>query len=57
MTSRNFFLNARMGTDLLLAASGEKVSITATTLLYLQVLQMLMHLFEENTIILLMSYS
>uniref|UniRef100_A0A0E0H9B2 PROP1-like PPR domain-containing protein n=1 Tax=Oryza nivara TaxID=4536 RepID=A0A0E0H9B2_ORYNI len=24
MTSRNFFLNARMGTDLLLAASGEK---------------------------------
>jgi hypothetical protein len=25
MTSRNFFLNPKMGTDLLLAASGEKV--------------------------------
>jgi hypothetical protein len=26
MVSRNFFLNPRMGTDLLLAAAGERVS-------------------------------
>lgn len=28
MTSRNFFLNAKMGTDLLLAAAGETVTAT-----------------------------